>query len=75
MAEGGQNLVVPAEILVDCLRLGGRFDDDDVHSFSLKEYDPQGSTMQASDGDGIKIVRHMAALFVQVKGKQSETRI
>lgn len=31
--------------------------------------------MQASDGDGIKIVRHMAALFVQVKGKQSETRI
>ena len=34
MAEGGQNLVVPAQILVDGLGLGGRFDDDDVHDCS-----------------------------------------
>ena len=31
MAEGGQNLVVAAEIFVDRLRLCRRFDDDDVH--------------------------------------------
>ena len=34
VAEGGQDLVVRAEILVDRLRLGGRFDDDDVHGGS-----------------------------------------
>ena len=33
MAEGGQHLVARAEIFVDCLRLCGRFDDDDVHYF------------------------------------------
>ncbi len=31
MAERGQNLVVTAEIFVDRFRLGGQFDDDDVH--------------------------------------------
>jgi hypothetical protein len=30
MAEGGQNLVALAQIFVDRLGLGGRFDDDDA---------------------------------------------
>jgi hypothetical protein len=34
MAEGSQDLVVPAEILVDRFRLRRRFDDDYVHSLS-----------------------------------------
>ena len=32
VAEGGQDLVAAAEILVDRLGLGGRFDDDDLHA-------------------------------------------
>ena len=31
VAVGGQDLVVRAEIFVDGLRFGGRFDDDDIH--------------------------------------------
>jgi len=31
VAEAGQDRVVLAQVLVDRLRLGGRFDDDDVH--------------------------------------------
>jgi hypothetical protein len=31
VAERGQNLVVLAQIFVDCLGLGRRLDDDDVH--------------------------------------------
>ena len=31
MADAGEDLEVRAKILVDCLRLGGRLDDDYVH--------------------------------------------
>ena len=37
MAIARQDLVVAAEILVDGLRLGRRFDDDDVHARDQKE--------------------------------------
>ena len=35
MTEGRQNLIVAAQILIDCLRLGRQFDDDNVHENSF----------------------------------------
>ena len=35
MAEGGENLIVSAEIFVDRLGLGRRFDDDDIHEIAV----------------------------------------
>ena len=36
MVERGQDFIVLAQIFVDCLRLGRRFDDDDVHEVSYQ---------------------------------------
>jgi hypothetical protein len=64
MAERGQNLVVPPEILVDCLRLGRRYDDDDVHALPVSD---EAAAENAAYDNCCQVARQMAALFDPVK--------
>ncbi len=59
MAERGQNLVAPAEILIDRLRLGGRFNDYEIHDnpMILRLFHPFDASLRRSRPPGTWVMR------------------
>jgi hypothetical protein len=59
--EGGQDLVVPAEILVDRLGLGRRLDDDDFHE-GLPTMAASGCSVASRQGPAVRRGRPWGAI-------------
>jgi hypothetical protein len=69
MPERGQNLVGRAQILVDCLGLGGRLDNDDIHVIPMAYGENTGRFREIRVG---RFVPNMGAREASVKSTDVE---